>query len=192
MVRKLGIVAAVLVVGAFAASPASATFTVDIRADIPSIIPIVGWGIDVWFDEGMVGAVDSVTFGADWYELAAQSPDPDDPLVDLNLQGLTTWPEPTPGVTGNVLLATIVFTGAGDAASLMVGDHNPWNGLGDLNEGFAVEPPPSGNFGEVIGDGLFYDDMTPGDTGVFTIGFVPEPATLSLLILGGLALLRRR
>ncbi len=191
MVRKLGIVAAVLVVGAFAVNPASAAFTVDIRADIPSVVPIVGWGIDVWFEEGVTGNP-GVTIGPEWYGLVAEDPDPDDPTVDLNLQAITDWPDPTPGLTGNVLLATLTFPDDGDALSILVGDHNPWNGLGDLNEGFVIEPPPSGNFAAVIWDGLYYDDLTPGDLGVFTIGLVPEPTTLSLLVLGGLAVLRRR
>ena len=191
MLRKMGLLSAGLLVGLFLASPASAEFVVEVRADIPATMPIVGWGIDAWYDEGVTGSP-ATAFGPAWYELLAQDPDPDDPTVDLNLQGITDFPDPTPGLTGNVLLVTLTFSGDGDAASLTLGDHNPWNGLGDLNEGFAIEPPPAGNFAPVLWDGLYYDDITPGDAGVFTIGLIPEPASLSLLVIGAMAVLRRR
>jgi hypothetical protein len=191
----MGLLSAGLLVGLFLVSPASvnaSVFTVEIRAEIPDFLPIVGWGIDVWYDEATAGTP-AVTIGPDWYELVAQSPDPDDPTVDLNLQGITDFPDPTPGLVGNRLLATLVFNEAMEApVALTVGDHNPWNGQGDLNEGFAVEPPPINNFAPPLLDGGFYVDITPDDAGVFTIAFIPEPATLSLLVLGGLMLRRRR
>jgi len=37
-----------------------------------------------------------------------------------------------------------------------------------------------------------YDPYYPDNSGFLTVSIVPEPATLSLLVLGGLALLRRR
>lgn len=186
MVCRLTVACAVLLLGALVASPAAADFAVDIRADIAPGVPIVGWGFDVWFDEPVTG-VTNVVYGADWLGLAAPTPDPDDPSVDLNLEAITAWPEPENGVTGNVLLATVTFAGDGSDLSLFLGDHNPWNGLGDWNEGFAIEPPPVCNFAQVG-----YVDVNP-DPFVFTIPIpIPEPASLTLLLLGGLAVIRRR
>jgi hypothetical protein len=180
MVRKTGIAVAALMVGLLAASPANADFTVDIRATIENDVPIVGWGIDIWAEETAVGAV----FGPDWLDVGAQDPDPHDPTVALNLQGITVWPEPDNGVTGpGILLATVTFTGVGDATSLILGDHHP----PDDNEGFVVEPPPAGVFADVL-----YDDITPEDPNTFTVYVFPEPTSLALLAMGGLVALRRR
>ena len=192
MVCRSTVFATVLLLGALVASPAAADFAVDIRADIDASVPIVGWGFDVWFDEP-VHWVGGVVTGGDWLPLPAEDPDPDDPTVDLNLEAITRYQDPEVGLTGNVLLASVTFIGEGDALSLTLGDHNPWNGLGDLNEGFIVEPPPVCNFAQIYLDvDDHYIDQTPGDLGTFTIGVFPEPASLTLLLLGGLAVIRRR
>jgi hypothetical protein len=192
MVCRSTVFAAVLLLGALVASPATADFVVDIRANIDESVPIVGWGVDLWFcDPGATGVVD-VVYGADWLDVPAEDPDPNDPTVVLNLEAITTYPDPTPGITGNALLATVTFAGVGDALSLMIGDHNPYDGLGDLNEGFIVQPPPAGHYAQINRVGTCYCDETPDDLGTFTIGVFPEPASLTLLLLGGLAVIRRR
>jgi hypothetical protein len=48
-----------------------------------------------------------------------------------------------------------------------------------LTEGFALNPPPAGEFADVT--------YVPGE-----ITVTPEPGTLALLALGGLTLIRRR
>ena len=191
MVCRSTVFSAVLLLGALVASPAAADFVVDIRAEIDEAVPIVGWGFDVWFEDPVQWVAGVVT-GGDWLPLPAEDPDPDDPTVDLNLEAITRYQDPEVGLTGNVLLASVTFIGEGDALSLTLGDHNPWNGLGDLNEGFVVEPPPAGNFAQIYLEGGYYVDQTPDDLGVFTIGVFPEPASLTLLLLGGLAVIRRR
>jgi hypothetical protein len=188
MVCRSTVACAVLLLGALVASPATAEFVVDIKANIADANPIVGWGFDIWFDESVTGPGTIVAYGPDWLGLAAPTPDPDDPSVDLNLEAITVWPDPLPGVTGNeVLLASISFPGAGTGDSLTLGDHNPWNGLGDWNEGFIIQPPPTCNFAQVG-----YVDLNP-DPFIITIPVpIPEPTSLALLLLGGLAVIRRR
>ena len=58
---------------------------------------------------------------------------------------------------------------------LTLSDDNP----ADLSEGFALDPPPIGAFADVI--------YVPG-----SITVTPEPASLALLLLGGVACVSRR
>jgi hypothetical protein len=131
---------------------------------------IVGWGLDLNIDyPGIAHIADyatDVTIGPDWS--AATAPDGD------YLAGLH-YP-PGPGYLGDHLLATLEFTGVAEGMTPIALSYTD----GDLTEGFAVDPdyiPP------IFDDATF----TPG-----TVTVLPEPGSLALLALGGLALLRRR
>jgi len=105
------------------------------------------------------------SYGPLWSEIGAASPDPDDATVALNFAAIGTFP---PGAVfgTNVLLATLTLGTGVTPTFAMIGAH-----ANDLNEGFARDPALAGS------------PFVP---------FTPEPATLALLGLGALALLRRR
>lgn len=145
------------------------SIAVEIVADIPEADRVIGWGIDLAIDDGAIaGLVGAPVIGADFDPVFA--PDGD------GLAGLAPTP-PGVGVWGDdVVLATVVFQGlALGTTGLTLGDDNP----ADLTEGFAVEPPPTGVFANVV-----------YNAGSLTV--VPEPASLALLALGGLVAIRRR
>ena len=181
MMDRRKILCAVLAVGLLTAGQLSADqFDLDIRAQIAPELAIVGWGFDAWYDEAQLTFVDA-TFGPDWTEVAAQDPDPDDATVDLNLAAIS-FP-PGAGITGNVLLATLTFEADSCDTLITLGDHNA---LGDLCEGFAIDPALGGGFAE-----FDYPDPFSACCCVVTI-YVPEPGSLSLLAVCGLIALRRR
>ena len=176
---KIGI--AVLLVGVWFTSQAVATVTVTeelgsgtyglgqtiistVMAEIPLEEPVLGWGIDFDWDDAVVQLVGYTVNDLLWDEGFA----PDDPGV-LDIAALS-FPA---NVTGNALLVTFEFLAVGiGETDFTFGDDNP----PDLTEGFALDPT---GFAEVV--------YTPGH---FTV--IPEPGSLALLALGGLALLRRR
>jgi len=138
-------------------------FTVDVLADIPEMEPILGWGLDLTFDNPWVQQIGGPTVGPLWIPAAA--PDGD---------GLAGVAFPPPGLWGDhVPLASITLQAvAMGTVNVGLDDDNP----PDLTEGFALDPV---GFAEV--------NYVPG-----TITIIPEPATLALLIAGSVALLRRR
>jgi hypothetical protein len=182
----------VAALGLLAASPAWATITVsldpaaqsvdisapsvsvDIVADIPEADAIVQWGLDLSYDNLVLGLsggtwLDAVTINTALFDVAV-APDGDElsalvPFGDAPLWG------------ANILLATVEFVPAGLGTSPL--DLSDSNAGGDLTEGFALDPPPTGAFADVT--------YVPGE-----ITVTPEPGTLALLALGGLCLLRRR
>jgi hypothetical protein len=147
------------------------TLEVDVLADIPTADATVGWGIDLDFtDPAYSFAAADVVIGPDWVPAFAFDED--------GLAGLVQAANPP--ITGNTLLATVTvhFTSL-VLADACPSDSNPFphdpNLGADLTEGFALDTPIGG-----------FADVT------YVCGTIPEPATLSLLALGGLALLRRR
>ncbi len=144
------------------------TATVNIVALIPQSDAIVGWGIDldilgtsVVRDSVAIGPAFTAVTAPDLDGLAAIAPVP---------PGAPVWAAPIP-----VVLATVTFTLAEVGLSdLVLSDDYPF----DLNEGFALNPPPVGAYANVT--------YMPG-----SIEVLPEPAALALLALGGL-LVRRR
>jgi hypothetical protein len=142
---------------------------VDIRATITEADKIYGWGMDLNLSNANVAFTDAdvVVNGALF-----------DPATAHDGDGLAALVQPPGAVWGtNILLATVYLTLNAEGVTLLTpGDSNPaplFNG--DLFEGFTA----AGGFVPVIYTG-----------GSITI--TPEPAALSLLALGALALLRRR
>ena len=148
--------------------------SVNIVADIPEADAIVQWGIDLSYNGSILDLA-----GGDWFSAVAinetlfdtaTAPDGDALSALVPVASAPLWGD-------DLLLATVTFTPAGVGTSpLTLSDSHA---LGDNTEGFALNPPPVGAFGEVTYVG-----------GEITV--TPEPCSMALLALGGLALLRRR
>jgi hypothetical protein len=109
------------------------TFDVCIVAQIMDTDAIVGWGMDIAFDGGIV-AWDSVALGGDW-----TSPGP---VGDMDgLTGLAL-PPADPVWGDSVLLATLTFTALNNGETDLLGGYT----MGDPFEGFVL---PGGGFADV-------------------------------------------
>ncbi len=146
------------------------TATVDIVAVIPQADAIVSWGLDINLLGSSVSvsgsAVNEPTWtaatGVDGDGLAGLVPSP---------PGTAIWSDPV-----EILLATVTLSlDSLGTTDLTLSDDNP----ADLSEGFALDPPPVGAFADV--------DYVAG-----SITVTPEPASLALLLLGGVTCLSRR
>ncbi len=150
---------------------AAGTADVQILANIQEADAIFGWGIDLNRDNGNVSFTSGDVAVGPLFD-PATAPDGDG-LAGLVAPSGTVWGT-------NVLLATVTLTlNALGTTVLTPGDSNPFPFHGDLTEGFVGYPPEARDFRLV--------HYTGG-----SITITPEPAALSLLALGGLALLRRR
>ena len=147
------------------------TAYVDIVADIPESDAITGFGLDLAFDSYLLGTA-TPTLGAQFNPYSGGTPDGD------GLGGLVVFSE-IPVWGDDIHLATVQFdlTGYYGVSPLIMSDDNP----DDLTEGFAVVPPPFGEFANVV--------YVAG-----SIETIPSPtaATLGLLGLFSLGLARRR
>ena len=130
-------------------------FTLNILADISE--PVLGWGLDLNFDPGLVNQTAAPVIGPSWF--AALSPDGD---------GLAGLAFPTPVSGTGILLASLSFEAMAEGTALFSSSITPF----DLSEGFPLAFALPGSFADVV----FIDREV-------TIN-VPEPATLFLLLSG--------
>lgn len=143
-------------------------FSIDLVANIPPGQAIIGWGVDYVFQTLGIVIQDGSDIGPVW-DAAITTPDGD------GLAGLAPAP-PGTGIWGeSVLLATIHLEAlTAGTTVLLVGDSFP----DDPTEGFAISPDQGGGFADVsYKEGLI---------------IVPSPSSAGLLLLGVLALGRRR
>jgi hypothetical protein len=146
------------------------TATVDIIAVIPQADAIVGWGLDLELFGSSVSISGSAVNEPTWTATTGVDPDGLAGLVPLP-PGTAIWSDPVA-----IVLATVTLSlDSLGATNLILSDDNPT----DASEGFALDPPPVGEFADVT--------YVPG-----SITVTPEPASLVLLLLGGMACVSRR
>lgn len=146
------------------------TATVDIIAVIPQSDAIVSWGLDINLLGTSVSVSGSAVNEPTWTAATGVDGDGLAGLVPAP-PGTAIWSDPVA-----ILLATVTFSlDSLGVTDLTLSDDNP----ADLSEGFALDPPPIGAFADVT--------YVPG-----SITVIPEPASLALLLLGGVACVSRR
>ena len=155
------------------AEPASQTVAIDSFFDVFVVMDapddsIVGWGIDVWWDDAIINLVGLPEYNTPpWDEASNIFDEPG--LLDL---AALTFP---PGESGNdLLLVTLHFKAIAIGETDVVPSHT----VGDATEGFALDYPPGG-----------FADATYHNGHVIV---TPEPTTLALLAFGCLGLIRGR
>lgn len=173
MRRLLSVLAAVLLWGGVAQATVAlhftpgtknvavgSTFTMDLRADVPSADALVGWGATLLYDPSLV-RLDGVSFGPLWDSALYAG---GDTLVTLLLPSPTS---PDPGASGQELqLAQLTFSCLG---------------LGTSGLGLSIDPlDPIQGFMKFDGN---YAELEIVD-GVINQVAVPEPGTLLLLLTG--------
>ena len=144
--------------------PVCTTFFVDLWADIPELDAIIGWELDLLYDNTQM-SWDSLYIGLDWTQVSSDG-DGFGGLVDFGFLGTPIWGD-------DILLATLDFHCLDVGFSTLDLSTDPL-------EGFLLPPFPGG----------FADwEYTPAN-----ITQTPEPATLFLMATGlaGLAAARRR
>ncbi len=106
-------------------------FTIDILADIPD--PVLGWGLDLNFDDGLVSQSAPPLVGAIWLPL----------LSTMDGDGLAGVAFPFQVSGANVLLASLTFEASAAGLATFAAGYTPL----DLTEGFPQALP--GSFADV-------------------------------------------
>jgi hypothetical protein len=136
-------------------------FTIDILADIPD--PVLGWGLDLNFDYGLVSQSAPPLVGTSWLPLFS--------TMDGDGLAGVTFPVPVSGA--NVLLASLTFEASAAGFATFAAGYTPL----DLTEGFPLVEPGS------------FADVSFTNT-IVTINSVDIPEPKPLLLFGvGLAVL---
>ena len=143
-------------------------FSVDILADIPETEPIIGWGLDLIYDDLALSLIGSPIIGPNWTPLL--TPDGDGFAGSF----LPPFPPPFPpvmGVTGsNILLAQISYSVLQNGEFNLTANYTQ----GDFTEGFAL--PGIGSFATPIFEGATIVAQQPEN-----VTPVPEPSTIFML-----------
>ena len=133
------------------------TFTVDLVADLALGESVLGWGLDLTFDDAVFSQIASPTIGSNWI-----------PVMALDGDGLAGLAFPFPVSGTDVLLATLSFE------AISVGTVNFVLGVtnGDLTEGLPLAfPAPPGTFTE-----LTFNNAS--------VTSVPGPSTILRMLTG--------
>lgn len=144
---------------------AGQSVTVDLLADIDEPDGVIGWGLDLEFDQSLL-SLQNILIGSQWTPLTS----------DDNLGGFLPFAFPPAPVSGaDTLLATLLFEAISEGTSDLFASATPL----DLLEGFALSTP--GAFAE-----------TEFQQGQVVVSAVSEPGVLLLLSIAFALLALRR